>query len=109
MAATIPIIPNVINTSANAKLISANDSSGFTYRGRFIDDGQAMTMSYDALERVTNAKTDFAGANILGFHFEGPYISAKQALSLLQLLSPTRLKIPPSLPSTNSDAWEYAS
>lgn len=36
-----------------------------------------MTMSYDALERVTNAKTDFAGANILGFHFEGPYISAK--------------------------------
>ena len=36
-----------------------------------------MTMGYDALERVTNAKTDFAGANILGFHFEGPYISAK--------------------------------
>lgn len=36
-----------------------------------------MTMGYDALERVTNAKTDFTGANILGFHFEGPYISAK--------------------------------
>lgn len=36
-----------------------------------------MTMGYDALERVTNAKTDFAGANILGFHFEGPYISPK--------------------------------
>ena len=34
-----------------------------------------MTMGYDALERVTNAKTDFKGANILGFHFEGPYIS----------------------------------
>lgn len=36
-----------------------------------------MTMGYDALEMVTNAKTDFAGANILGFHFEGPYISPK--------------------------------
>lgn len=36
-----------------------------------------MTMGYDALEKVTNAKTDFDGANILGFHFEGPYISPK--------------------------------
>lgn len=37
-----------------------------------------MTMSYDALKSVTTAKTDFKGANILGFHFEGPYISSKQ-------------------------------
>lgn len=36
-----------------------------------------MTMGYDALERVTKAKTDFPGAEILGFHFEGPYISEK--------------------------------
>ena len=36
-----------------------------------------MTMGYDSLERVTKAKTDFKGAEILGFHFEGPYISAK--------------------------------
>lgn len=36
-----------------------------------------MTMGYDALEKVTNTKTDFDGANILGFHFEGPYISPK--------------------------------
>lgn len=45
----------IINTAANAKLISANDSSGFTYRGRFIDDGQAMTMSYDASQKIHNA------------------------------------------------------
>ena len=28
----------IINLCANAKLISANDTSGFTYRGRFTDD-----------------------------------------------------------------------
>ena len=36
-----------------------------------------MTMGYDALERVTEAKSDFYGAEILGFHFEGPYVSEK--------------------------------
>lgn len=40
--------------NANAKLISANDTSGFTYRGRFTDDKQAMTMSYDASQRIHN-------------------------------------------------------
>ncbi|MCQ2455152.1 MAG: N-acetylglucosamine-6-phosphate deacetylase [Clostridia bacterium] len=34
-----------------------------------------MTMGYDSLSRVDKAKTDFEGANIAGFHFEGPYIS----------------------------------
>lgn len=36
-----------------------------------------MTMDYESLKKVTRAKTDFPGANILGFHFEGPYISKK--------------------------------
>jgi N-acetylglucosamine-6-phosphate deacetylase len=34
-------------------------------------------MDYDSLLKVCNAKTDFEGAQILGFHFEGPYISKK--------------------------------
>lgn len=37
-----------------------------------------MTMPTADLLRVSNAKTDFYGANILGFHFEGPYISAEK-------------------------------
>lgn len=36
-----------------------------------------MTLGLDALKKVVDAKTDFSGANILGFHFEGPYISKK--------------------------------
>ncbi len=36
-----------------------------------------MTMAHEDLLRVCRAKTDFPGANILGFHLEGPYISEK--------------------------------
>ena len=36
-----------------------------------------MTMGYDDISKVCNSKTDFPGAQILGFHLEGPYISEK--------------------------------
>ena len=39
----------------NAKLISANDSNGFTYRGRFSEDWQAATVSYEASQKAHNA------------------------------------------------------
>ena len=45
----------IISICANAKLVSANDNSGFTYRGRFTDDSQAMTMSYEASQKIHNA------------------------------------------------------
>lgn len=45
----------IINLYANAKLISANDTSGFTYRGRFTDDSQAATMSYEASQKIHSA------------------------------------------------------
>ena len=45
----------IINICANAKLISANDTSGFTYRGRFKSDAEAMTMSYEASQKSHNA------------------------------------------------------
>ncbi len=37
----------------------------------------AMTMGYDDLLKVCAANTDCEGTEILGFHFEGPYISEK--------------------------------
>lgn len=45
----------IINICANAKLVSANDTSGFTYRGRFKSDAEAMTMSYEASQKSHNA------------------------------------------------------
>ena len=45
----------VVSINGNAKLISANDSSGFTYRGRFTDESQTLTVSYEASQKAHNA------------------------------------------------------
>ena len=45
----------IIPINGNAKLISANDSSGFTYRGRFREDWQAATVGYVASQKAHNA------------------------------------------------------
>lgn len=45
----------VISSTFGAKLISANDSSGFTYRGRFIDARQAGSVGYTASQKAHSA------------------------------------------------------
>ena len=45
----------IVPINGNAKLISANDSSGFTYRGRFTEEPQALTVSYAASQKAHNA------------------------------------------------------
>lgn len=42
----------IIPINGNAKLISANDGSGFTYRGRFLDERQAATVGYIASQKA---------------------------------------------------------
>ncbi len=45
----------IIAFNGNAKLISANDKAGFTYRGRFAQDWQAATVSYEASQKAHSA------------------------------------------------------
>ena len=43
------------NAADKAKLISANDTSGFTYRGRFRQSGEVASISYDVSQKAHNA------------------------------------------------------
>ncbi|MGN0692364.1 MAG: type I-C CRISPR-associated protein Cas8c/Csd1 [Oscillospiraceae bacterium] len=43
------------NSGDKAKLISSNDESGFTYRGRFRDKEEALSVSYDFSQKMHNA------------------------------------------------------
>ena len=48
-------LKGIISLNGNAKLISANDTSNFTYRGRFKTDDQAVTIGYDTSQKAHNA------------------------------------------------------
>ncbi len=48
-------LKGVVSVNGNAKLISANDKANFTYRGRFKDDAQAVTVGYEASQKAHNA------------------------------------------------------
>ena len=45
----------IISINGNAKLISSNDESGFTYRGRFTNEEQALSISYETSQKAHNA------------------------------------------------------
>lgn len=45
----------VFSLNGNAKLISANDSVGFTYRGRFTEEWQAAEVGYEVSQKAHNA------------------------------------------------------
>lgn len=69
----------IIPINGNAKLISANDSSGFTYRGRFDDAAQAATVGYAASQKahsalrwlVANQSVPFGGRTFLCWNPQG--------------------------------------
>lgn len=43
------------NSGDKAKLISSNDKSGYTFRGRFADKNQAVTVGYETVQKAHNA------------------------------------------------------
>ena len=61
-------LKGVVALNGNAKIISANDTTNFTFRGRFCDDREAVSVSYVASQKAHNAlkwlvanQGDFAG------------------------------------------------
>ncbi len=48
-------LKGAFSLNGNAKIISANDSSNFTYRGRFADPDEAASLSYIASQKAHNA------------------------------------------------------
>lgn len=48
-------LKGVVAKYGNAKIISANDSSGYTYRGRFTEPSQSSTVSYNSSQKAHNA------------------------------------------------------
>lgn len=47
----------ILQSNYGAKLISANDTSNFTYRGRFLTADEACTVSYEASQKAHSALT----------------------------------------------------
>ena len=47
-------LKGIIPANGNAKLLSSNDTTNFTYRGRFTNDVQAATVSYEASQKAHN-------------------------------------------------------
>lgn len=47
----------IVSANYGAKLISANDKDGFTFRGRFESSNEACTVSYEATQKAHNALT----------------------------------------------------
>ena len=44
-----------VSKFGNAKLISSNDTAGFTYKGRFLNGGEACSIGYEASQKAHNA------------------------------------------------------
>lgn len=47
----------IVASDYGAKLVSANDNQGYTYRGRFADSEQAYALSYEASQKIHSALT----------------------------------------------------
>lgn len=95
----------IIPMFGNAKLISSNDDSGFTYRGRFLSEFEATTVSYASSQKAHNAlrwlaaeqggRVIFGGRTFLCWNPQGKYVPHALLPTLIQtpaLITPTDYK-----------------
>ncbi|MDO4281006.1 MAG: type I-C CRISPR-associated protein Cas8c/Csd1 [Peptococcaceae bacterium] len=82
----------IVAVSGNAKLISSNDTRGFTYMGRFTNADQAVGISYEASQKAHNAlrwlvadqgaKSTYGGRTFICWNPEGHKIYRPMATFL---------------------------
>ena len=76
----------IIAANYGAKLVSANDSQGYTYRGRFQNSEQAYALSYEASQKVHSALTWLAKK-------QGVYVGTKDKRTFI-CWNPLGRKVP---------------
>lgn len=62
------------NSADKAKLISSNDTSGFTFKGRFTDKSQVVAIGYDVSQKAHNALKWLIEKQ--GYYYDGKVILA---------------------------------
>lgn len=75
------------HTGDKAKLISANDGSGFTYRGRFIEDENVANVSFDVTQKAHNALRWLIGPRKQAYR-NGDQVVVSWAISGTEIPSP---------------------
>lgn len=76
----------IIAANYGAKLVSANDNQGYTYKGRFQNAEQAYSLSYEASQKIHSALTWLAKT-------QGAYVGTKDKRMFL-CWSPNSKKVP---------------
>ena len=100
----------IVSFNGNAKLISANDSVNFTYRGRFIKDTESMTVGFLASQKAHNALRWIianqgrycAGRNFVCWNPQG-----KEIPEVMSIMRPRRKEVKDEAHYTPSDYKEY--
>lgn len=91
------------NTGDRAKLISANDDSGFTFRGRFADKTEAIAVSYDFSQKMHNALRWLVQRQGISIQEKGKRKESLQFDTLQLIVWTSSLQEPPMLMSSALD------
>ena len=79
--------PNkILSEASKAKIISSNDEKGFTYRGRFNNVSEAISIGYDFSQKIHNALKWLIKNNEAGFNENSPYNISKKYGSLRMII-----------------------
>lgn len=89
----------IVSVNGNAKLISANDSTNFTYRGRFSDKGEALRIDAVASQKIHSTLQWLANNH--------QTLTGSQAIIIWAIDHPMELVVDPQMDSKDTcDAFE---